>query len=288
LETGTNFFHRQQIMKTHTPNTGCESVYLCQISPNVSCGACCGLYNVADPCPQVLEAMLVRRTRWFADVPRTIAGIDAFKALVEETEPQERPFPDFHHCPFLGMITDTGRRVGCLLHPLADGNDGLDWRGLSYYGGMACRTYFCPSVRQLPARWLTAVRQSMDHWYLHGLIITERLLLAAFFEELENRIGRPIDESDFSDGTDAASRLRTFAALKRDWPFRRNGAPGVCNYFFEDGQYPRTRAGGVPTSSLENIFLELDSSFPSTTVLRRAEKQIEDLFEQTARKLKNR
>ena len=134
----------------------------------------------------------MRRTRRFAAVPRTVAGIDAFKASIEGTEPRKRPFPDFHHCAFLGMIEDAGRRVGCLLHPLARGNGGVDWRGLSYYGGMACRTYFCPSVRHLPVRWLTAVRQSMDHWYLHGLVVTERRLLAALF----TRTGKPDGPGD--------------------------------------------------------------------------------------------
>ena len=259
-----------------------NTVYLCQVSPNVSCGACCGLYNVADPDPLELESMLVRRSQWFATVPRTVAGIDAFKARIEGIEPQERPFPDFHHCPFLGMIEDTGRRVGCLLHPLATGNHGIDWRGLSYYGGMACRIYFCPSVRHLPARWLTAVRQSMDHWYLHGLIVTERKMLAAFFEELESRIGRPINESDFSDCTGTSLLFRTFAALKLSWPFRRKGVPGVCNYFFEDGQYLRTAgersAGEIPASPFETILRELDSGFSSAGELHDANKQLEDIF----------
>lgn len=259
-----------------------NSVYLCQVSPNVSCGACCGLYNVADPSRHALEAMLVRRTTWFADTPRTVAGIDAFKARVEHAEPQERPFPEFHHCPFLGIIEDTGRRVGCLLHPLATGNDGLDWRGLSYYGGMACRIYFCPSVRHLAARWLTAIRRSMDHWYLHGLIVTERQLIAAFFEELESRIGRAITASDFSGHSGASATLREFALIKLDWPFRRNAAPGVCNYFFEDGQYIRPvvsrTAVAIPASPYERIFQELDSDFSSADELQTAEARIEDIF----------
>jgi hypothetical protein len=279
-------------METRSSNACDKTVYLCQVSPNVSCGACCGLYNVADPSPQTLEAMLTRRTNWFAHVPRTVAGIDAFKERVERTEPRKRPFPEFHHCPFLGIIADTGRRVGCLLHPLAQGNEGLDWRGLSYYGGMACRTYFCPSVRNLPDRWLAAIRESMDHWYLHGLIVTERRLLATFFKELENRIGRPIDTADFSRGTDTVLLLRAFAALKLDWPFRRNGAPGVCNYFFEDGLYRRPQAGrtsGIRLDSpFETIFQELDSEFSSTAALRKAEEWIGNVFERIVQPLRNR
>ena len=259
-----------------------HTVYLCQISPHVSCGACCGLYNVSDPSRRNLEAMLIRRTRWFAEVPRTVAGIDAFKASVDGTEPQERPFPDFHHCAFLGVIEDDGRRVGCLLHPLAKGNEGIDWRGLSYYGGMACRTYFCPSARQLPSRWLTAVRQSMNHWYLHGLVVTERRLLAALFTELEKRLGRVINTADFSEPVPAAALLKTLTTLKMNWPFRRQGAPGVSNYFFEDGLYARPavkrKIKTLPASRFEDIFQELDSGFSSADDIEDAEAKIEGLL----------
>lgn len=263
-------------MNRQPTDTDTQTVYLCQVGPDVSCGACCGLYNVADPSPEGLERMLLRRSRWFADVPRTVAGMDAFMARVERSEPPDRPFADFHHCPFLGMITDGGRRVGCLLHPLAKGNDGIDWRGLSYYGGMACRTYFCPSVRNLPARWLTAVRQSMRHWYLHGLIVTERGLLTGFFSELELRLGRPVDSGDFSSQPTAKALRDAFTALKLQWPFRRPDAVHVGNYFFEDGLYQRSPVErentSIPQSRCEKIFQELDSRFRSTADLRDAEK----------------
>ena len=269
-------------MGNPTTAINCETIYLCQVSPHVSCGACCGLYNVSDPSRRNLEAMLIRRTRWFAEVPRTVAGIDTFKTSVEGTEPQERPFPDFHHCAFLGVIEDDGRRVGCLLHPLAKGNEGIDWRGLSYYGGMACRTYFCPSARQLPSRWLTAVRQSMNHWYLHGLVVTERRLLAALFTELENRLGRVINTADFSEPVPAAALLTTLTTLKMNWPFRRQGTPGVSNYFFEDGLYARPavkrKTKTLPASRFEDIFQELDSGFSSTDDIEDAEAKIEGLL----------
>ncbi len=260
-----------------------DRVYLCQVGPKVSCGACCGLYNVADPAPQALETLLARRSRRFAEVPRTVDGIDAFQAEVMRTEDDARPFGHFHHCPFLGLI-DQGRRVGCLLHPMASGNAGIDWRGLSYYGGMACRTYFCPSTRHLPGRWLTAIRQSMDHWYLHGLILTERRLLTCFFEELERRLHRPVRDDDFAVGSHAAAFFKRFAGLKVNWPFRRKDAPGVCNYFFEDGRYGRPTvsftACGKSWTPLAGIFRELDAAFSSAAELRQAKRTVEELLAQ--------
>ncbi len=268
-------------MTASTSPVADDRVYLCQVGPHVSCGACCGLYNVANPAPLALESMLARRTRRFAAIPRTLEGIDAFRDEVAQTENEARPFAHFHHCPFLGLI-DMGRRVGCLMHPLARENAGIDWRGLSYYGGMACRTYFCPSTRYLPGRWLNAIGQSMDHWYLHGLILTERRLLTCFFEEVERRLQRPLRSEDFAAGSPAAGLFKRFAALKVDWPYRRSGAPGVCNYFFEDGRYGRPAltlaACGPPRDALAGIFRELDAAFSSTAELRHAERSVEDLL----------
>ena len=284
--TITNSYQLAANMNTDTNQ--CK-VYLCQVGPHVSCGACCGLYNVQDPSQEALTAMLSRRTKWFSLVPRTIAGIDEFKALVETTEPTARPFPDFHHCPFLGLIEDTGKRVGCLLHPSAKGNGGVDWRGLSYYGGMACRTYFCPSAKKLPSHWLSIIHRSVNHWHLHGLIVTERRLLTAFFQELEGRIGRTVGDDDFLPDSDAARLFSGFADLKRTWAFRRDDAPGMCNYFFEDDQYPRPPVIGMPENwppgPMETIFRELDSYFPSETAANDARRQIEGLFADIVKQL---
>jgi hypothetical protein len=129
----------------------------------------------------------------------------------------------------------------------------------------------------------------MDHWYLHGLIVTERHLLSAFFEELESRIGRPVREADVSDGAGTASLFRAFAGLKLNWPFRRQDAPGAGNYFFEDGRYRRPpverTAPDIPASRFDHIFKELDSGFTSTADLSRAEERIETLFRRMTKRL---
>ena len=67
------------------------------------------------------------------------------------------------------------------------------------------------------------------------------------------------------------------------WPYRRTDAPGPCNYFFDNGQYPRPAvqrlSADIPVSRYEEIFKELDSGFSSQAELDQAEKRIESLLE---------
>jgi len=42
------------------------------VGEGISCAACCGLYNAADPSRPGLEAILTRRSEAFATVPREI------------------------------------------------------------------------------------------------------------------------------------------------------------------------------------------------------------------------
>lgn len=257
-------------------------VYLCQISPSVSCGGCCGLYNVADPSFSGLEAILKHRTTAFAGVRRTADDIYKFQNAVMSIENQKRPFRDFHHCPFIGLIGRNRNRVGCLLHPEADGNDGVDFRGLSWYGGMACRSYFCPTYRQLPGRFKIAVREAAPNWYLYGLIITEVNMLACFLTAVENRLGRRLQRGDVLNHPDWNKALQRFFQLKIDWPFRSCDSCGPANYFFEDGQYscaPVKYPGGCAgLSPYDKIFRALHSSFESPESLQAAEDCIDRLL----------
>ena len=94
-----------------------HDMYLCQMSETVSCGACCGLYNLPNLSREKLEDLLSKRTKAFASVPRTEDGIYKFKRKNRGPHRLSRPFPGFHHCPFLGLIGGEKSRVGCLLHP---------------------------------------------------------------------------------------------------------------------------------------------------------------------------
>jgi hypothetical protein len=173
-----------------------NNIYFCQVSETVSCGACCGLYNLPDLSREKLEKLLSKRTEDFTSVPRSEDGIFEFQRNNKGPHRLSRPFAQFHHCPFLGLIGEKKSRPGCLLHPATPGNNGVDYRSLSWYGEQACRTYFCPSTEKLPPLYQSILLQTIDDWYVFGLIVTEHALLTAYFKEVESRLGRHVTESD--------------------------------------------------------------------------------------------
>lgn len=266
-----------------------NAVYLCQVSESLSCGACCGLYNLPDLSREKLENLLWKRTEAFAAVPRTENGIYEFHRKYEGPPSRLRPFPDFYHCPFLGLIGDQKKRVGCLLHPAVAGNDGVDYRSFGWYGEQACRTYFCPATRKMSAVYQTILIECIADWYVFGLLVTEHVLVTAYFREVESRIRRHVTVSDYSRNIEAKHVFREFAQLRLEWPYRRKDRPGPCNFFFDNGLYQRPgvlrTAHEIRQSTYENIFGELDSGFTSVEEIETAEQLLDDLFFKSERAL---
>jgi hypothetical protein len=93
-------------------------VYLCQINELVSCGACCGLYNFPDLSCETLLNSLRKRTFEFAKTPREVSAILRFGEKSHRQIQNNSPFPEFHHCPYVGLIGAELSRIGCLLHSL--------------------------------------------------------------------------------------------------------------------------------------------------------------------------
>lgn len=263
---------------------------MCQVSETVSCGACCGLYNLPDLSREKLQILLTKRTEAFASVLRTDDGLFEFKRTNRGPHRLSRPFAGFHHCPFLGLMGDKKSRVGCLLHPAAPGNNGVDYRSLSWYGELACRTYFCPAAKKLPAVYQSIVIQSIDNWYVFGLIVTEYALVTAYFKELESRLGRHITVGDYLQNIGAIEAFREFAELKCEWPYRRKDSPGPCNFFLENGLYPRPdvfyATSDLRPSSYEKILRELDSGFSSKKEIAEAGQLLDRLFLKTERAIR--
>ncbi|MBS3754301.1 MAG: hypothetical protein KGY56_01215 [Desulfobacterales bacterium] len=261
-------------------------IYLCQVSQTVSCGACCGLYNLAVPSRQGIRSLLERRTAAFARVPREMAAVlDFGQRESEALSKNPAPMPEFHHCPYLGFIGRKKSRVGCLLHPRAENNNGIDLRGLSHYGSMTCQMYFCPTHRRIAPDFKRILRSVIDDWYLFGLVIQEKALLSAFYEEITRRCR--------SSGLDPAAAFRPHArklwdrlfGLKISWPYAADNSP-LANYFFNDELYPKPQvdysAAGSTGSRYDAIFRELHSVFASKAELSAAEQLLDGLFAELA------
>ena len=275
-----NQHHLLSALDTQVPG----GVYLCQVGDEVSCGACCGLYNVAGLSREHLTALLANRSDRFARTERTPDAIEAFGQETRHLEPRQRPFAELHHCPFIGLVGNGRRRVGCLLHPSAAGNCGVDFRGMSFYGGMACRTYFCTTTKELTPRWKRLLRSVLNHWYLFGLVITETALLTAIFTHLESRLGKPLDR-ELDVGGAAAESLRRLLGLKCRWPFRPPSHPTACHYLFKDHAHPTPRIPydqlGMAPSAYDDILREMPSTFGNSQALCRAEALIDSHLEAT-------
>lgn len=254
-------------------------VYLCQVSDTVSCGACCGLYNVVPAGADALTRILARRTERFQAIERTLPALDAFAREVEAMDSRQRPFPDFHHCPYLGLIGDGRSRVGCLLHPLGAGNQGVDFRGLSHYGGMACRVFFCTTVHCMKKRYKQILRNIADEWYLYGLIVTETALVTVCLDHVETRLGSLLNPNEPLDHKHVAEALRALLGLKLDWPFRPDGYDTPCHDVFNEKDHSKPAidytALGTSPSGVDAILYQLVSAFDDADQLRQAEIWVE-------------
>ncbi len=258
-------------------------IYLCQVSETVSCGACCGLYNVADPSRDGLYAMLARRTHRFAGMAgRDLDAVLSFRKWVEDSELQLRPFAEFHHCPYIGLIGPNLSRPGCLLHPL--GNNGIDLRGISDYGGFACRAYFCPTHDCLSAGIKILIRKAARDWFEYGLMVTEASLVQAVLDAAGDAAFRREDLDPVP--ARCIDIIRELMDLKRSWPYRPDPAIGLIHYFFNDRLYARAQVNyaaiGAEPSRYDGIFQELGSGFASINELREAEAAVADMLKRTA------
>ncbi len=273
-------------------NTVPGGVYLCQVGERVSCGACCGLYNVEDPSPRALEALLTHRTAVFTDVPREMDAILGYKEEIESRESQTRPFGEFHHCPYIGLVGKRELRVGCLLHPLAPGNAGVDWRGISFYGGMACRVYFCPSYRHLSPVMKQVLREIVPGWYLYGLVVTETAMLEGFLYALQERLGRPLSVEDVVKNDGCRETLLEFLLLKVNWPYRDHSPLVLGNYFFHDALYGPPpidyEALGAPPSRYDVVLRALQARFGSAGELAESENLLDDIIDRLASRITSR
>ena len=258
-----------------------SELHLCQPDKGKSCAWCCGLYNSRDLNRDSLTGKLRTRTEEFARTTRTAEAILHFSVKNREKEQSQLLDPEFYSCEFVGFLDEEETRVGCMLHPLGRGNQGIDWRGLSFHGAMACQGFFCRSYRELSTAEKKVILGTISDWFLFGLVISDVDFIHSFFRLVDERLGPHIDPTALA-VPPASALVNEFFHWKIDWPYRNSGSE------LKSLEIPKTlgtkqNVGGQesehPTlAPLDKIFTSLGSKFHSHSERKSAEDKIGQLF----------
>ena len=252
-------------------------VHLCQPDPCKSCGACCGLYNYADSTKESLVKRLRRRTALFHETVNGPGDLEDFSRMIKESEPQTKIYEVIYCCEYLGFLDNNEKRVGCLLHPLQNGDK--DFRDASFYGRDLCDGHFCPSYHHISREEKLALINIIEDWYFYGLCITDIDLVKEYFRFISEGIGEMPSADRFKEGALKKIAL-CFFSLKLSWLFRSPETNRFGKYYFDGSQYMINHidydALSCERSRFDRIFLSLTSQFNTLEELRKGEAIIQE------------
>ncbi|TGL08506.1 hypothetical protein EHQ43_05565 [Leptospira bouyouniensis] len=110
---------------------------------NVSCGACCGLFNLKLTTKEYTNLLLERTNEFKKTVDFSIRH--SFPIYRKDRETKEGSIPKkdemTYNCPFLGYVDETKHRIGCMIHPIFTGDPKS--QNFSFYGTSICQAYDC-------------------------------------------------------------------------------------------------------------------------------------------------
>jgi len=262
-------------------------VHLCQPDGAKSCAACCGIYNFKANDRDSVRRRLERNTRALAG----LAEDDASSRLARHAEafrprdngPAKR-FETVFNCEYAGFLDAERRRPGCLLHPACNGQ--RDLRDSSFYGKELCAGHFCLSYHYLAEREQRLVVESLDDWYLYGLVITDIDLVKGYFRALADKVGEAI-RPERARAKGLREEIRRFFQWKESWPFRSSDPGRFGKYRFDGEDYGeadiRYFRRHRPPSPYHDLFKALESDFRSGEDADRAEAMIRKRIEDFAR-----
>jgi len=264
-------------MQPEKTETDISFIHLCQPDLCKSCGACCGLYNYADSGRESLVRRLRWRTGLFHEMVKSPDDLEHFSNLIRGSEDQTRRYEVIYCCEYLGFLDPGESRVGCLLHPFQ--NQGMDLRGISFYGQELCDGHFCPSYHYLTSEEKRALIAVIDDWYLYGLCVTDIDLVKSYFRLVTDGLfATPRPERMKSEPL--RSLVLKFFELKLNWPYRDTAVNRLGKYYFDGSQYMIDRIDyeglGCEKSRFDQIFLSLSSRFQSREELLTAERIIQE------------
>lgn len=209
----------------------------------------------------MLNSLLIWRTSSFKNVPRTVEAICDFANKSKFVFRIRQWDTEIHVCEYTGFVDDSYKTVGCMLHPKAPGNNGIDFRGLCHYGSMACKSFFCPSASEIDETYITIVYRLITDWHLYGLVATDINYMRALFSLIEMMLECSIDAQVIL-RPKPSKILAEALSWKNLWPFAEKSTKRRSSYYLKNSVQPSDESGLV-----DNIVDSLNYTFdlPSTT-----------------------
>jgi len=150
---------------------------------NVSCGSCCGHFNL-NLSPDARLDLVRERTARFALVDTSNAGHMA--AYRQEREQKEESLPrhnqETYVCPYFG-IPRRRSLAGCMIHPSVTGNPHS--QNFSFYGASICQAYDCPNKDRDPSLVFSRYAERFQEKFPdteYGQIMSDTRLLNVLLE----------------------------------------------------------------------------------------------------------
>lgn len=118
---------------------------------NVSCGACCGLFNLKLSSKEFKSLLTERTSEFQSTVNFEVRHSFPIYRKNRETKETQIPKKDemTYNCPFLGYVDTTKQRIGCMIHPIFTGDPKS--QNFSFYGASICQAYDCKNKESVLA-----------------------------------------------------------------------------------------------------------------------------------------
>ena len=194
--------------------------------------------QLRDAAWPTLVKNLETRTLLFREVERSADAIEKYATLIRQSG-MVLPMDDaIHVCEFTGFLDEVFNVVGCMLHPCAPGNRGIDLRGLCHYGSMACKAFYCPAWDELVIpQHRSILVDAMDDWHLYGLVMTDVDFVESLFGLIENSLGQAVQPALMTSAT-ALEIFKVMLSWKNAWPFAGSSSLRKSRYYFKGSCLP--------------------------------------------------
>jgi len=116
---------------------------------SVSCGSCCGLFNLKLDATGY-KNILTERTNLFRksvdfSIRHTIASFRQTREQIENTITKHDEMT--YNCPYLGYVDQHFSKIGCMIHPIFTGDPKS--QNFSFYGTSICQSYDCKNKEHI-------------------------------------------------------------------------------------------------------------------------------------------